>query len=50
LAEPKQVHWVENADHFFTGKLDEVQRVVREFLRSGLVQVEESRSRESRSS
>jgi hypothetical protein len=43
LAEPKQIHWVENADHFFTGKLEEVQRVIREFLRSGRVQVEESR-------
>ena len=50
LAEPKQIHWVENADHFFAGKLEEVQRVVLEFLRSELVQVEESRSRESRSS
>jgi len=49
LAEPKQIHWVENADHFFTGKLEEVQRVIREFLRSRLVQVEESGSRESRS-
>jgi hypothetical protein len=32
LAEPKQIHWVEGADHFFTGKLDEVQEVLREFL------------------
>jgi len=32
LAEPKQIHWVQNADHFFTGKLEEVQRAVREFL------------------
>jgi alpha/beta superfamily hydrolase len=32
LAEPKQVHWVEGADHFFAGKLDEVQRALREFL------------------
>jgi len=37
LAEPKQIYWVQNADHFFTGKLDEVQRVIREFLRSELV-------------
>jgi hypothetical protein len=50
LAEPKQIHWVRNADHFFTGKLEEVQRAIREFLRSELVQVEESRSRESKSS
>lgn len=32
LAEPKQIHWVEGADHFFAGKLDEVQEVVRDFL------------------
>ncbi len=32
LAEPKQIHWVEGADHFFAGKLDEVQEVIREFL------------------
>jgi hypothetical protein len=50
LAEPKQIYWVQNADHFFTGKLEEVQRAIREFLRSELVQVEESRSRGVRSS
>lgn len=33
LAEPKQIHWVQGADHFFTGKLAEVQIAVREFLR-----------------
>ena len=32
LAEPKLLHWVEGADHFFTGKLDKVQAAVREFL------------------
>jgi alpha/beta superfamily hydrolase len=32
LAEPKQIHWVEGADHFFAGKLDEVQAVLGEFL------------------
>jgi alpha/beta superfamily hydrolase len=32
LAEPKQIHWVEGADHFFAGKLDEVQEVLRQFL------------------
>jgi hypothetical protein len=32
LPEPKQVHWVEGADHFFAGKLDEVQQVLQEFL------------------
>jgi hypothetical protein len=32
LAEPKQIHWVEGADHFFAGKLDEVQEALRQFL------------------
>jgi alpha/beta superfamily hydrolase len=32
LAEPKQIHWVEGADHFFAGKLDEVQEVLLKFL------------------
>jgi hypothetical protein len=50
LAEPKQIHWVQGADHLFTGKLEEVQRAIGEFLRSELIQVEESRSRESKSS
>jgi hypothetical protein len=36
LAEPKRIYWVQDADHFFTGKLEEVQRAVREFLRSEL--------------
>ena len=34
LAEPKQIHWVQNADHFFTGKLEEVQQVIGDFLRT----------------
>jgi alpha/beta superfamily hydrolase len=32
LAEPKRLHWIEGADHFFTGKLDELQAAVVEFL------------------
>jgi len=32
LAEPKQIHWVEGADHFFAGKLDEVQETLQQFL------------------
>ena len=32
LPEPKRIHWVERADHFFAGKLDEVQAAVRVFL------------------
>jgi hypothetical protein len=34
LAEPKQIRWVQGADHFFAGKLDEVQQVLQEFLAS----------------
>ncbi len=32
LAEPKQIHWLQGADHFFAGKLDEVQETLRQFL------------------
>jgi hypothetical protein len=32
LAQPKRLHWVESADHFLTGMLDEVQAAVRSFL------------------
>ncbi len=32
LQEPKRLHWVEGADHFFEGKLDAVQAAVRSFL------------------
>jgi alpha/beta superfamily hydrolase len=32
LAEPKRLHWVRGADHFFTGRLNEVQAAVRSFL------------------
>jgi alpha/beta superfamily hydrolase len=32
LAEPKEIHWVEGADHFFTGRLDEEQRAIRDFV------------------
>ena len=32
LSEPKQMHWVEGADHFFAARLDEVQEVLRRFL------------------
>lgn len=32
LAEPKRLHFVEGADHFFAGKLDEVQHVLQQFL------------------
>ena len=39
LPEPKRIHWVEGADHFFSGKLDEVQAAVRVFLEQTLAAV-----------
>jgi uncharacterized protein len=39
LAEPKQIHWVEGADHFFTGRLAEVQPVLEAFVRETLKRV-----------
>ena len=36
LAEPKAIHWVEGADHFFTGRLDEEQRAIHAFLEQQL--------------
>ena len=33
LAEPKQLHLVEDADHFFNGKLPELQSTIQKFLR-----------------
>jgi len=33
LAEPKRLCWIEGADHFFSGHLDELQSRVREFLK-----------------
>jgi uncharacterized protein len=33
LPPPTEVHWVDGADHFFTGKLDEVEQVIRQFVR-----------------
>ena len=36
LAEPKEIHWVEGADHFFTGRLDEEQRAIHAFLEQQL--------------
>ena len=32
LEEPKRIHWVEGADHFFTLRLEEIQRVIHGFL------------------
>jgi uncharacterized protein len=39
LSEPKQLHWVEDAEHFFIGKLEEVQGVVQSFLRGLAAQI-----------
>jgi uncharacterized protein len=36
MAEPKRIHWVEGADHFFTGKLPEVQAAISSFLQEVL--------------
>lgn len=33
FAPPKRLVWVEGADHFFTGKLDEYQQAIRTFVR-----------------
>ncbi|HTV53935.1 MAG TPA: alpha/beta fold hydrolase [Terriglobia bacterium] len=33
LPPPKKLHWVNGVDHFFTGKLDELEHVVRRFIR-----------------
>lgn len=32
FAPPKRLHWVEGADHFFTGRLDEVEQTIRAFI------------------
>lgn len=34
LSEPKQLHFVEGADHFFTNKLDEFQSIIQDYLLS----------------
>lgn len=33
MASPKSLHWILGADHFFTGKLEEVQRIIQGFVR-----------------
>jgi uncharacterized protein len=37
LAEPKRIHWVEGADHFFTGRLEGVQKAIEAFLKEMVV-------------
>jgi len=37
LAAPKQIHWVEGGDHFFTGKLDELENVLCRFMALHLI-------------
>lgn len=39
LLEPKRIHWVEGADHFFTGHLDEMEWAVEAFLRGVITDV-----------
>ncbi|HEV2379592.1 MAG TPA: alpha/beta fold hydrolase [Terriglobia bacterium] len=38
LVEPKQIQWVDGADHFLTGRLEEAQEAIRGFL-AGLLSV-----------
>lgn len=33
FAPPKILRWIEGADHFFSGRLDEVQEILRSFIR-----------------
>ncbi|MGH9354127.1 MAG: alpha/beta hydrolase [Terriglobia bacterium] len=33
FAPPKRLEWIEGADHYFTGKLEEYQQVIRAFIR-----------------
>ncbi|MGH9326743.1 MAG: alpha/beta hydrolase [Terriglobia bacterium] len=33
MASPKSLHWVQGADHFFTGQLEEVQTTIQDFIR-----------------
>jgi len=41
LTEPKRLHWVKGADHFFSGHLDEVQSTVQDFLKEVLASTEQ---------
>jgi alpha/beta superfamily hydrolase len=43
LPEPKRLRWIEGADHFFTGKLPEVQSAIRSFLIEILAQAQKNR-------
>ena len=36
LDEPKRLHWIEGADHFFTERLEEVQIGIRGWLKEVL--------------
>ncbi|HLW79689.1 MAG TPA: alpha/beta family hydrolase [Terriglobia bacterium] len=38
LPDPKRIHWVDGADHFFTGRLDEVQAAIRGFVEETLIE------------
>jgi alpha/beta superfamily hydrolase len=39
LQDPKRLKWIDDVDHFFTGKLDEVQQAVGVFLRDILLEM-----------
>ncbi len=41
LAGPKRLNWVEAADHFFIGRLDDVQHAVRDFIQETLDRLRE---------
>jgi hypothetical protein len=43
---PKRLHWVEGADHFFAGKLGEIQATVRAFLQELLAMLPRAASPE----
>jgi len=36
MPQPKRIRWVAGADHFFTGRLEEVQSAIRTFLTAGI--------------
>ncbi len=38
FAPPKRLEWIEGADHYFTGKLEEYQQVIRAFIRETIFQ------------
>lgn len=37
VSPPKELHWIEGGDHYCTGRLDEVEEVIRRFIRQTVV-------------